>query len=88
MSGIRACVSKPVKQSELFDTIVSTMAGGRRAPLRRPATRSSAKRQRILLAEDHAVNQAMAVHLLRKMGHTVSDDELEVVRGMMQRLSG
>ncbi len=71
MPGIRACVSKPVKQSELFDTIVSTVAGGRRGPSRRPAARSSAKSQRILLAEDHAVNQAMAVHLLRKMGHTV-----------------
>jgi len=72
MPGVRACVSKPVKQSELFDAIVNTMVGGRRAPSRRPAARSAAKGQRILLAEDIPVNQAMAVHLLRKMGHTVT----------------
>jgi len=71
LPGVRAFVSKPVKQSELFDAIVNTVTSGRRTPARRSVASASGKRLRVLLVEDNLVNQTMAVHLLRKRSHTV-----------------
>ncbi len=72
LPGIRACVSKPLKQSELFDVIMTTMTEGRRARSRPAPRRSSGKKLRILLAEDKPVNQTVAIHLLRKLGHSAT----------------
>jgi two-component system, sensor histidine kinase and response regulator len=73
--GIHASLVKPVKQSDLFDTIVTAMSGARRAA-RKPAARSVAARApgslRLLLVEDNRVNQNMATRLLEKRGHRVT----------------
>src|ERR1051326_3288638 len=74
--GVKAYLTKPVKQSALRQAILSTMssAADQNAPAPRvpqeslPVTKSGL---RILLAEDNLVNQALAKRLLEKMGHTV-----------------
>ena len=65
-----AQLAKPVKASQLYDALVSVLARagprGTRPP--RPATRCVARRRaslRILLAEDNAVNQKVALRILR-----------------------
>jgi CheY-like chemotaxis protein/HPt (histidine-containing phosphotransfer) domain-containing protein len=73
--GISDYLSKPIKQSELFDAIVTTMAGHGRQ--REPYESASAFVQapeyslRVLLAEDNPVNQTLAMRILEKLGHKV-----------------
>jgi CheY-like chemotaxis protein len=74
--GIAGFLNKPVKQSELLDTIAAVMAGEtptetRRADGDAPAPRMSARPLRILLAEDNPVNQELASRILEKRGHSV-----------------
>ncbi len=71
--GIAAYLTKPITQSELLDAIL--LALGQR-PQVSPAVERvasppprTAKRLRILLAEDNLVNQGLAVRLLEKRGH-------------------
>ena len=72
--GAAAALTKPVKQSELWDAIVTALhVPGR--PKKRPSmTRVralGAKRTlRILVAEDNPVNQQLALHLLERRGHS------------------
>ncbi|MFA4966063.1 MAG: response regulator, partial [Thermoleophilia bacterium] len=70
--GIAACLAKPVRRSELLDSIMRAMgvangderAAEESAPIVRPL--------RVLLAEDHCVNQELVARLLTKRGHTVT----------------
>jgi signal transduction histidine kinase/DNA-binding response OmpR family regulator len=69
-------LTKPVKQSELFDVIASALGDhshpdeGPAAPV--PVAEASPPRKlRILLAEDNPVNQRLVVKLMEKQGHTV-----------------
>jgi two-component system, sensor histidine kinase and response regulator len=74
--GVAAALVKPVKQSELWDAIVTILhAGGkgkRRALPSRHTYKAARHRLRILVAEDNPVNQELAVHLLEAQGHSVS----------------
>ncbi len=71
--AILARLAKPVRQSELFD-VLATLAG--EAPCG-PATTGvaaatrhlPARPLRILLAEDHPVNQVVATRMLERLGH-------------------
>jgi two-component system, sensor histidine kinase and response regulator len=78
---IRACLTKPVRQSELFDALMKAMntttcpsddsaAPRASAAVARPA--ATQNRLRILLAEDHPVNQKVAVRMLEHLGHSVT----------------
>jgi CheY-like chemotaxis protein len=74
--GVAAYVTKPVKQSDLLDTIFSVLVTGSTEEMApRPEHRSSSRKRRrgsrILLAEDNPVNQELAVAMLEKQGHTV-----------------
>ena len=72
-----AYLAKPIRQSQLFDTLVGLLAHEPRpsaAPAPAPSRRSTPawhKRHplRILLAEDNVVNQKLALRLLQQMGY-------------------
>jgi PAS domain S-box-containing protein len=79
-AGVQATVMKPIKQSELLDTLLAAVSAD---PSRRAAvtlddrSRSSPEEVlalpplRVLLAEDAVVNQRLAVRILEKAGHSV-----------------
>jgi signal transduction histidine kinase/CheY-like chemotaxis protein len=75
--GVAAYLLKPVAQAELFEAILTARAP--RVPLntaRLLVTRhtivENRRKLRILLAEDNAVNQLLAVRTLEKQGFTVT----------------
>jgi signal transduction histidine kinase/DNA-binding response OmpR family regulator len=76
-AGIDDCLVKPVKQSLLFDSLATVMAGGATGSSSRAGKvlpslslpPPTARKLRILLAEDNAVNQQVATSLLRKLGY-------------------
>ncbi len=74
-AGIRAVMSKPVRQSELFECLVGVVSGAdspRRArAAAAPENGGSPPCGRILLAEDNLVNQQVALAMLRKLGCSV-----------------
>ena len=79
-AGVAACLVKPARHSELFDTIRSVMGA---APLpERAATEPnlppSLEPLRVLLAEDSLANQRLAVGILEKGAHAVTVRETGV----------
>jgi len=97
MPDIDAYLSKPVKQSRLFDCLVKVMC--KTAPedlsLRSPVAASvpipwepnqQLEKVRILLAEDNIVNQKVALAQLRKLGYAVHSvaNGLEVMQALEQ----
>jgi GAF domain-containing protein/CheY-like chemotaxis protein len=71
-----AHLSKPVRQSQLYDTLVGVLAAQRpartsTAPARAAIDPGMATRHplRILVAEDNAVNQKLALRILQQMGY-------------------
>ena len=73
--GISDYLSKPIKQSELFDAIVTAMAEHSRKGERHESTsafiQTPERSLRVLLAEDNPVNQTLAMRILERLGHKV-----------------
>ena len=73
--GISAYLVKPIRQRELLEAIcnVLNLPTQKQAPLvTRHTLREARNRSRVLLVEDNAVNQMLAVRLLEKRGYIVS----------------
>jgi GAF domain-containing protein/DNA-binding response OmpR family regulator len=83
-----AVLAKPVKQSQLFDLLVSLLSGGavERAPVGEDTAVKLGERHplRILLAEDNTVNQQLALLLLESMGYRadVASNGVEAVEAV------
>lgn len=71
--GISAYLTKPTKQSELFDVVVSVMSEPvveeAKSPKKPRARRGGL---RVLVAEDNQVNQLVATRILERLGHRVT----------------
>ncbi len=82
--GISGYLSKPIKQSDLFDAIMMTMGfSSEERPMFITRHRIYEEREsyNILLVEDNLVNQALATKLLERRGHrvTLAPNGLEAV---------
>jgi two-component system, sensor histidine kinase and response regulator len=74
--GFQSTLTKPVRQSDLFNAILGTLGAqprDRGEPFTNTGTtpQPSARKYRILLAEDNVINQRVAVRLLEKQGHSI-----------------
>ena len=72
--GLAAYLTKPIKQSDLLDTIMNTLGAAASLAQSEAAHAPAAESRRslrLLLAEDNAVNQRLACRLLEKHGHAV-----------------
>jgi PAS domain S-box-containing protein len=70
-----ACLTKPVKQSDLFKHIQAALGAPQHAEAaarRHITAQHVADGLRILLAEDNPINQKLAVRLLEKHGHRIT----------------
>ncbi|MBN9523317.1 response regulator, partial [bacterium] len=73
---LAAYLTKPVRQSTLLDAIMTALEGAGVAPPEAaapaPGWGKARRSLHVLLAEDNAVNQKLAVRLLEKRGHRVA----------------
>jgi len=90
--GVNAYLTKPVKQSDLLDSIMvllGTMLPKTEEPrlVTRHSLRENRKNLQILLTEDNLVNQKLAINVLKKKGHeiTVANNGLEAVQILENR---
>ncbi|HUA62068.1 MAG TPA: response regulator [Verrucomicrobiae bacterium] len=73
---VDACLVKPIRQSQLFNTLADAWSKKQRAQAHRPRppvqenapARTSFNGLRVLVAEDNAVNQKVALRMLERLG--------------------
>jgi len=88
-AGVSAYLTKPAKQSELYDTLAAVTRSAEeestRLITRHSLREMKAERSaRVLLAEDNEVNQKVAVRMLERLGYRVdvAEDGLEALDAM------
>ena len=85
-AGLSGSLTKPVRQSELFNCLMGGLSMGAEevVPAKRPAAHASGVRGRLLLVEDNSMNQLVATKLLVKLGYevAVSANGLEALESM------
>lgn len=76
--GVSAHMTKPIKQSELFDGIINVLGKTNcnnnvcAVQIKPDEATDSGTKLKILVAEDNAVNQKLIVTILEKRGHSVA----------------
>ncbi|MEO9061169.1 MAG: response regulator [Nitrosospira sp.] len=87
--GIHRFLRKPVKPSELFDALMAvvnaadvTAAAGMHGAHEPALPSEAARRLRVLIAEDHPVNQKVVTEILRERGHdfSIANNGVEAVQ--------
>ena len=86
-AGFAACLTKPVKPAQLFESLVRIVSGVRTAPkpTRTPGkldpTLASRLPLRVLLCDDNLINQKVATRLLQQMGYrsTIAGNGVEAL---------
>ena len=92
-TGVQAILTKPFRQSRLYDCLATVMGGSleEQAALRRTAPQRAEVRSlthgRILLAEDNPVNQEVALGMLEALGcrADLASNGLEVLDALKQK---
>ncbi len=87
--NVRATLVKPVKPSALHDALATALAGDKAAtsstgPAPSTSVAPAERTLRILLAEDNAVNQKLALRLLQRLGHEAdgADDGVAAIEAL------
>jgi PAS domain S-box-containing protein len=72
--GLNEFLVKPVPPSELLDAIANVLGEPSTVAVRvaAPVVGLNTRSLKLLLAEDNAINQKLAVHLLEKLGHRIT----------------
>ncbi len=92
---LAAYLAKPIKASELFATLTAVVQGRRAAPVAAPAQAAPldaalGTRQplRVLIAEDHPINQRVVVQLLQRLGYRadVAGNGLEAIEAIERQV--
>jgi CheY-like chemotaxis protein/nitrogen-specific signal transduction histidine kinase/HPt (histidine-containing phosphotransfer) domain-containing protein len=93
--GCAGYLTKPIKQSQLFDTIITIWSRQKTVVKEKPSTivtrhtiaEQKHRRVHILLAEDNPMNQKLAVTLLEKAGYSVDavEDGRMVIEAVKRR---
>jgi GAF domain-containing protein/CheY-like chemotaxis protein len=91
-----AHLTKPIRQSQLFDTLVGLFAhetAPKTAPITANASRldpemATRRPLRILLAEDNVVNQKLALRILQQMGYRadLASNGLEAIESVRRQI--
>ncbi len=72
-AGLAACLSKPIKASQLFSTLVAAVEGRHPAAAAAasapPPQRAPRQALRVLVAEDNIINQRVVMRLLQHLGY-------------------
>jgi signal transduction histidine kinase/CheY-like chemotaxis protein len=89
-AGVESCLTKPVRQSALFDAIVNAVSknvpvlGKAAASDPAAAAARKARKERVLVVEDIRVNQMVASHMLKRLGYEsdVVGNGIEALRAL------